>query len=332
MPYNFDTNPPIRTFQYSSYALGAALALPTEGRALINNYFIQLECPKKLGHRGHLLRFYPLISPLTYSVLGLGPQVIVSPSDGTRFIDALTSLLKGGFFVRLLVDEYYIPHRRAHGKEHRLHDIVVLDFEYKEDGASIIGYCADGRYRVSRCSASDLAKGFFSKSTPRSKVPHFVGYMFRPRRELRTDPELIRNQLAGLISGIPPIPHPPYHVQPASMGAHYGCHAYEFVVAYLEGLSPGTDSVDTSPFSLLLDHATAMRMRVASLEHEQLLSDGSEPLAIMNDACALAKRLETLSLVTGRGLTLHEKEIMIALTRSLKTLVLDGANAVLSRL
>lgn len=318
----FERNPPLKSYQYMAYALGAILPFKESGEfALLNNY-IQLESSGPVN-KSPAIRFAPFIGPTTFLERGLGPQYSLSPRNKDDFIEALNNTLLNGFLARLLVDEYYIPERSATGLRHNFHDVLVIDVSLNMESCTIIGYCDDRRYRASLCGTDILYRAFYPQKYLGPET--FVAYAFAPTKPLSLNKQLIIESLKAYVESTPTNKT---HVRGDPYEPVYGLSIFKIVTEYLRQLEPSKTFLDRRLFSILADHARMMKSRS---DYFRVGGKGAED-EIFHAAVLVADRLKLLSLLPRPVNSLRYVELMISLCNELRRLSEASAVQLISRL
>jgi hypothetical protein len=324
----FELDPPIKTYQYTAYALGAALPVGKEAGSILDNNYIQLESARSYLPQHHLLRFAPYIGPTTFAENGLGVQSALVPRTRRDLISALVRSISHGFFVRLLVDEYFVPERWSHLTTHRMHDILVTGIDLAKKDVTIVGYCRDRRYRESHCSVRELCAAYFS-------VPHhpgvdrFIAFKFQPRTAIKLNLGLIQESLVNFIEAKPsPRTKLPDPSDGAPGGGAYGLAAFDYVSGYIE-IQARNSRMDRRPFSTLLDHALLMQRRAQRVSgHIGDPDRFSREAPLFSENCYTAKKLKLLSMVSIDSFKTERVKLMLDLCRRLKGLSAECAECV----
>lgn len=288
----FFRNPPVRTYQSYAYALGAILPLGENVEGLLYNWFISLTCVSNLKSGRRPIILPPFLSPDVMSANGLGPQLSFVANTPAELAAAIAISINRGFFVRLGVDEYYIPERSSYRIRHRIHDVLVSDVSSDGKNFELIGYCSDRRYRPSRCAIDDLSKGYFGGADQIGRNA-FLAYKAELSRPIVIDFCTIKRELLDFIDcrGCPPMGGELAQTDNSSI--LHGLAVFDACEEYLRRLS-GAEWLDRRIFSLLGEHSLLMLRR--TLRVEEMLGRMIDK-APSERARNITERLKLLSLL-----------------------------------
>lgn len=305
----FSIQPPISTYQYNAFALGAIPRPDLD--TVVDNNFIQLAAQENLADQVIPICFLPLISPVNYSACKLGLKLNYAPKSAGELLQALRSSLSKGFLIRLLVDDYYIPDRWTFGKTHRLHDILVVDHA-GDDSFLLAGYRADDRYGFSTCTYAALASGY---SATASQVGENGFIAFRYFASAAPEPDLrrMKEHLGCLLSSRAIAEEKTPSGAKLGLGLH-GLAVFEAIDAYIGGVKPG-QYIDKRVFYLLAEHAKAMQERSLRVQRSR---GGPELQRIPGEAREVAGQLAFMSLRRGANRSSSYMDTMRTLCRRLK--------------
>lgn len=205
---------------------------------------------------------------------------------------AVTTSLQRGFLVRLAVDEYYIPDRRAYRNLHRIHDVLITASSHDGTAFELMGYCADRRYRGSACSLEELSQGYFG-AVGKYGPAGFLAFRAEMQRPVVANPRFIKLQLECFLeSKSPPQPTPG-----AATGTNdsllYGLRVFDVCVEYTKGLR-ATEWLDRRVFSLAAEHSETMLRRTRRLGSALQVQIDEVPA---ERATQISSRLKMLSLL-----------------------------------
>lgn len=325
MNTTFCTEPPVRTYQYNAYALGAISAWGSRTSSVVLNNFIYIESPSELKPGGHPVYFLPFIGPMTFSKLGFGPQLHFSTRSVDEFKSAIVSSIRNGYFVRVLVDEFYIPERWAYNKVHKIHDILVIAVAENLKSATIIGYCDDARYRPSSCPLDVMATAY-QAVVERAGQNGFIAFKAVPSDEhSRIELPRIKYQLALFLASRPIEESVTSGVRTQASGKICGLSVFDIIPSYLSDLGC-SGRIDQRLFSLLSEHAQLMSLRGKHIFH---LLGLAEP-EVFSAAVVEAKRLKFLALVPPRSRNAEIINRMIELGRNLQASTAAAAESLYS--
>jgi hypothetical protein len=262
----FSANPPIKTYQYIAFVLGAAEVSCTRNQynALLANYFIQVESAPNFSPQDHLIRFVPFLGPTTLSRHKLGTQLPFTPINAGEFIDAIGVALRNGFYVRILVDEFFIPEHWTFKTLHKIHDVLLTGINLASDIVHLVGYCLDNKFRASTCSVQQLCDAFFAipKDPP---LPRFIAFKFEPERLAIDTVSILSSMIAFLDSKATMETQLVDPIHPGKDDVRrYGVSVFDFLAEYIN-IHPEKIPLDRRPFSLIADYFLLMRARRSSL-------------------------------------------------------------------
>ena len=267
------------------------MTLGEPANSVLDNYFINWMAPRGLSQYGPWpIRFSPLLTPHNFVSHNLGHQLHFTARSSTELAGAIGSSLKQGFLVRLIVDEYHIPDRRAYHNQHKLHDVLVTGASSDLQSFELAGYCADRRYRKSLSSIIDLSNAYFGGSK-QTGAAGFVAFKAAISNPISTDLQEIKRQLTCFLecrksadSREGPLPW---------RDISYGLAVFDACEEYVRNVTPST-WLDQRIFSIMAEHSQMMHRRGVRLE--PLLKAKFDPTA-SDQAKSLSARLKLLSLI-----------------------------------
>lgn len=314
----FEFNPPVKTYQFTAYVLGAVMANGDCGDVLLENEYNELIWSD--SERGHLMRFHPHIAPTTFAKHGLGVQTSFHPTSDSDLLAAVIASIKSGYYVRLLVDEFHIPERWCYLRHHRLHDILVVGVDIERGYFELAGYTSAGRFGKTLCDLNQMCMAYFGVGG-KIHAARFVAFKYDPKASRKLDKEAICRALKRFIGSEPPSGHRRDDGRKDGSGMErYGASVFECLEAYVEQ-NGGRSRLDRRPFSIVVDYAVLMRRRAMRLGLRG--SAGAEGWrssnTVFDENESLARSLKMLSMLPSSAMTSEHIGTMRNLCKRLKS-------------
>ena len=314
-----------------AYAMGAVLPDRERATSVLCNNYIQLETAESPTCKAHLVRLVPIISPSTFSKCKLGPQQKFLPANASDLLHAIVISLRKHFYVRLLVDEFFIPDRWRYGKQHGVHDVLVIGADPSQRMLTLIGYCSDGRYKTSSCGFQELCTAFFA--LPQKKLDSFIAFRYSAEHVPALNPAHIASSLAGFLEcksdGFDQL-YPSIAPTCLKSSRRYGLNCFDFVQEYLRSLPSAPTYIDRRPFSLIYEHAMLMEHRSTVLFSPKNCSqEHQEMKGFLRSATTIASRLKLMSLVSDRRASIEHITFMQKLCRDLRDFSEKGSRCMM---
>jgi hypothetical protein len=322
---DFSTKPIVLTYPYNAYSLGVVMPIPALARRVICENFIQIVSSTEWITRSQAMYFSPLLTLESLAEAGMGVSSVFSPASGGELMQALIAAIRQGYVVRLRIDEYHLPDRKAYHQRRRPHECLVVAIDRNGSAVELVGYCSDGRYRSSTCPASTICKAHFAIPNTPGRT-RFLAFKANP--EIPKEPRIdqIRTRLdsflAGRLSGtqvilqdkvLPPPgqTHTVWFKSKTAEGKYaIGLKCYEMVEEYLSANAEIPVQIDRIIFSLLAEHAITMRVRAESLLEGYAGIDGAMVARLLQEVCSLAGKNKLLSLIDGRSKDISLRQSM----------------------
>lgn len=312
----FDDNPIIKTFQYTAYVLGAVFPKQKLWDSLVANNYIQMVSCGDPTVTGHLVSFYPFISPTHFARNFLGEQINYNPLSSIELLEKLRYSLEAGYLVYLFVDEYHIPDKWCSYIEHKLHDLLVVG-EVKHGTFRLSGYCRDGRFRPSCCTENELCRAFFSSDVVFPTIPRFVAFRAQETEKLFVDLDIIEEQLEDFIRGRRSRLPRNQVLQSRIDNNIFGTRVFDFAESYFAWIPPESRRIDIRLPSLLNDHARMMHLRFKKIAPEEY-PNRTEVIEHLTYTCRIAKNLTLASAMPVRKLNFACRKYLVTQCRGLK--------------
>jgi hypothetical protein len=312
----FLRQPPIVTYNYSAFLLGALLGSDPAAVGFLHNNYIQLSSTA-LYNPTHLVSFVPAFGIDEMPALGMGTINILEPKNASDVESMVVEALNGGFYARVVLDEFYLPDKLAYQKRHFIHDNLITGYCRSCRTCFVAGYRGEKtggpsprmteRFGVVACPLASVGPAIFSR--PDDLGARFLQekiVLFQPRQgAVPTDIPFIKAQLAAYLSsahdpklyserGYPGRSIDPWPVIKDKLS--FGIGVYESLIRFtLEGPETGSMS-HLRAYRLLWEHKACMTRRaaaVARIVSPDLARETSPGFAAIEQA-ANAIRLQSL--------------------------------------
>ena len=284
LPVNY---PPITSFQGTACLL-ATIASTNNGLCWFYNSFVQLYgIRRKNGitvspYFAEEWRNCPVVDFQCIFIQFLKKKW----ESGTQFVvDALDS----GWYVYLLLDQYYIPISDLHRTDHWPHETLLYGFDMKRQRFYVADFYVHGRYSFGDISFSEFEAAFQNVDTDQLSGSiyndlRYSVYLIRPsdvahRFDIELVVALIEDYLLArdTVKAIPLVHRDVRWPNPLERGAVvYGLNNFELMEHYLCESVRRKWSPDVRPFHIMLDHKTAMIGRLTYMMKAGYLDDSAQ--------------------------------------------------------
>ena len=131
----FNINPPVISYQHHAFPLGVLFTNESFINDFVSNY-VHLFYLRNDAIDPHAINFYRNDD---YFAKDCFIKNMIMANGGNRFLidytlesfsDMLVFMIDNGYYVYGLIDEYYLPNRRAYKIKHWTHDFLIYGYEY----------------------------------------------------------------------------------------------------------------------------------------------------------------------------------------------------------
>ena len=312
----FLAEPPVATYNYPAFLLGAVLASHPANQNFLHNSYIQLSSTS-IYSRSHPLAFVPAMGVDETPSIEAGRIEVVRPANPDEVEKIVIAALRSGRYARVVLDEFYLPEKLAYQRIHFIHDNLIYGYCGTCRTAFIAGYRGTkahgtaaqrvSRFGLSACPLASLGTAIFSR--PDGPEPKFLQdqiALFDPAGSAQPlDIAFIKVQLeAYLASRHDPAPYaakgyPDRAITPwpgITSVSTYGLGIYQSLVDFTLADRAGGPPLDLKPYRLLWEHKAAMSRRVLALADHL----GSAPLRALHPGFAgLENRANQIRMESG---------------------------------
>lgn len=261
--------PPIIGYLHHAYPL-TILAHSMTYLPWLYSHYIQLHCPNNLLDSRHSrtmkFNFYRspdqrfTISPYLKVQILNRDLVFKSPTDIVPFIIAC---IDKGYYVRLTVDEYFLPDSPAYRKRQFIHETLI--YGYNKQTFIGIGYNKQGDYAAYPIAFSELKQAVLHANLTGHYDPDGLRlFQYDPHAKYDFDIHLVREHLADLLYACNTSERFRMLANPTD-GA-YGLATYDCLKHFLASFLSPPFSSDIRPVHILWEHKKCMVERLKYME------------------------------------------------------------------
>lgn len=168
-----------------------------------------------------------------------------------------------GWYVYLLLDDFHVPHRRAYGRRHRLHDILVVGVDDDAGEFAVLGYDERLVFGAHRISQPGFRTAYRSFADAESRSRPLLCYRLRADADYPLDVRLVLRTLVEYLEGANTSEH--YAMAHPPWSRAYGLDVYPPLRDYLEGYLAGDEPYDIKHLHVLWEHKRLMTERARRL-------------------------------------------------------------------
>lgn len=264
--------PPVIGYQHHAYVLGILLAADNESILWFYNNYIQLEyTPHDRCH----FNFYRA----PWESLPFFEYEFISKSTLTRhgisIHDYIADKIENGYYIIADLDEFYIPCRIPHNKNHYYHDNLIFGYDRIHENYDIIGFTDDRQYSCTKVDYESLEAALFSNEKSEfGTVPRPIIFALRKKRDYKfaIDIALICDLMSDYLnSGDTSCRYRFYDA--SSDGRIFGINACRELSSVLENYLTDSREIDIRPFQILWEHKKSMSSRIQYLYSNNFVND-----------------------------------------------------------
>ncbi|MBT3274718.1 MAG: hypothetical protein HN368_16285 [Spirochaetales bacterium] len=287
LPIN--SRPPLIGKLKHAYPLSLLSTSDTYLPWFFSNY-IQLFYPKARGFPYATVDFfhppqYPSLPLLDTQLFDRSVLEKIGPASLSKF---LMRCLDDELYVRLYVDEFFIPDRSAYKRAYMPHRLLLFGYDRCLSCFDTIGFLKNGRYAVSQVHSADLERAFYSTrlmeeihERERGERDPALGNLaeiwlarLKPGRQCQFDLQLVIEQLVDYLSSKNTAMRfrmldTSYYGQEGSGMDVYGC-----IRRRLEYSLEHPDFCDFISLHILWEHKKCMLLRIRYMEEHRYLDPG----------------------------------------------------------
>lgn len=266
--------PPITSYPSHANLLSVILN-HEEAKPWFYNYYIQLEAPS--GGNGVRLDFYTTLlyktCPWIYYQRVSRELAAKKWSSITEFIIDSIDL---GYYVYLMVDEYFIPGYMNYQQEHQRHDIFIFGYDLESKTFNVADCFLDGRYYYTTAAFDRIETGYHHIPAAEDWMDGIELIRFRKKHEYNFDLSLILCFIEDYLNSQNTsqrykIPSEYWCDGMPRQSFVFGLKIYDLLQEHLEQSVKQKTDPDLRPFHVLWDHKTVMVSRIKFLGENQYL-------------------------------------------------------------
>ena len=252
--------------------------------------YIQLFYPKARGFPYATVDFFhpPQYPSLSLLNIQLFNRRILEKIGAMPLNEFLVRCVDDELYVRLYVDEFFIPDRTAYKRAYMPHKLLLFGYDRRLSCFDIIGFRKNGQYAPSRVNFADLERAFYSaklteevQTVERDDRDLALGnpaeiWLARLNRERKCifDVQLVIEQLVDYLSSENTAMRfrmldTSYYGQEGSGMDVYGC-----IRRRLEYSLEHPDFCDFISLHILWEHKKCMLLRIKYMEEHRYLDPG----------------------------------------------------------
>ncbi|MEK8205408.1 hypothetical protein NST41_07425 [Paenibacillus sp. FSL L8-0696] len=186
---------------------------------------------------------------------------IIESENKTNIVECMKALIRDGYYLFMVLEQYYIPGSYGFGKYSYPHDVMLYGFNENEK----VFYIADnlsGKYRFSKCSFSQFESAYFSLEKRKDRLDSKI-CLLRKKSNSHEKFDLLRvvDTLHGYWKSASPEIRSSNWSKSFS-GCVKGLEVYNNLKEYIALLTHDEAIFDIRPFHALWEHKKIMVMRI----------------------------------------------------------------------
>lgn len=262
--------------------------------------FIQLECPNDMEQNTRM-DFYMgspyFISVCPWILLQRIRKDMIQLKWSNNISHFVREALLQGYYVFLMVDQFFIPASSAYQKYHRIHELFIYGYDDVEEVFYISDNFQNGQYIRGICSFTDLNYSYIDLSKSKDLGQELIYLLsFNNFGQFDINLEVLKELLSDYLFSINSSQKNNLLNQPLKKEWVYGLECYVHLIHYLKHIMPKVNQLDIRPFYVLKNHKTMMIERLMYLSQIQLLKDPDTFISSYVRIEELAKIVLNLSL------------------------------------
>ncbi|MGG4340446.1 hypothetical protein [Paenibacillus lautus] len=192
-------------------------------------------------------------------------------NDISQFVrDALLQ----GYYVSLMVDQFYIPASSAFNKKHRNHELFIYGFDDTTEIFLISDNFQNGKYTKGSCSFTDLNNSYIDLSKTTDLGQELVYLLsFNKYGKFEINIEVLKELLSDYLCSVNSSQKNNLLNQPLKKDWIYGLRCYDHIVTYLNNVKTTENYLDVRPFYVQKNHKSMMIKRLLYLSEIGILND-----------------------------------------------------------
>lgn len=184
--------------------------------------------------------------------------------------DVLHYSLDEGHYLYTIVDEYYIPSRRAYQiKQQHFHDILIYGYDPVNKLYLVSGFDQNMQYRKTSVPYDLMEKAIFSAGAPITQI-----YKKSIKYELNMN--LIEGLLQDYLYSHNSSKHSMMNSYPLSDSNYYGISAYDGFIEHLKAIQQDKTFKDIRIPHLFYEHKECMMLRLKYLTDQNRLKESND--------------------------------------------------------
>lgn len=259
-----------------------------------NNY-IQLNYPNEIFKDGARLDFY--MSCLWETCPYISYQLVSKDFVSFKWESIIQFIIDSvdlGFYIRLMVDKFYISSYWISKKKHVPHDIFIFGYNTEDKTFNVADNFKYGKYSFEKVSYINIEKGY--KGIQENRLLDFLNgiEMIRPKEDqgaygfehkYKFDIDLVKNSIKDYLAA-ENNNSIKWHYIPSMQWKYgkdcYGVDIYSKLIEYINSLVE-TIGIDMRPFNVLWEHKKVMLLRIEYMIDNNFLNDSDSILKAYSD-------------------------------------------------
>lgn len=258
--------PPIRGYQFFAYPL-SVISTNKNYLPWLCNHYIQLFCnPQEVK-----VHFYEPYNRYTnnpwfdYEVISKASIKSFNMNPTNLIIEYINR----GYYIVSLVDEYYIPKRRAYKKLHMKHDIFIFGYDISNKNFDILGYDENVIFNHTYVPFKCFEKSFFKLDST-----SLIAFKLNTTYNCELDIVSIVSQLNDYLnSNNSSNKLKPYDDTQNFSDHVFGLDTYNQVIHYFELLLNKEVEYDLISLHFMYEHKKCMLLRLQLLAEKGYIND-----------------------------------------------------------
>ncbi|MCP1135451.1 BtrH N-terminal domain-containing protein [Paenibacillus polysaccharolyticus] len=266
---------PIRCYQIHAYRLSIILNYPECLPWFYSNY---IQVVGKTSHQEDLFNYSIDFHLATEEFHTAVPWLDFCPMSPNIFFeklscdvhDVLRYSIDEGHYLYTIVDEYYIPSRKAYQIEQKYyHDILIYGYDLANKLYLVSGFDQNMQYEKTSVPFELMEKAIHSAGAPITQI-----YKKNIKYELNMN--LIKELLEDYMYSNNSSKRNMMNSNPLSDSHCYGMSTYDGFIEHLKGIQHNTSSKDIRIPHLLYEHKECMMLRIKYLTDLDRLKEPNE--------------------------------------------------------
>ena len=203
---------------------------------------------------------------------------------GMSIVDSIKHSIDNGGYIYAVVNEFYIPHRKAYMKSNYEHDILV--YGYDEDKFYVLGYDENVHYSATEVSFNEFENAFNNVST----LQYTIFFTHAKYYKCKFDQELNLRLINDYIESKNTSFMYPF-ITESRRDSKLGQNAVIAMLEYSKNAFNNGEKLNIRFFDTYLEHKNLMKMRLKLLSEQLSYSNLYDEYEYIYDEATAIKNL-----------------------------------------